>query len=355
MLGAVVAIGNSRSSGPRNFSPMSLKRFASIGLSLTAGNSEGLASGDILVSSQNMPSGIRDGGEQAFWIAKIAPGDAFDRQNRELRWKCSQHAGREIRRRKMTIDALQDFGFGSAAKEGPNVGEGRVHFRERFGDQAEQRRRVRDKNEAVPKIVAVVQLERDLARRFLKEAANSADLAAAGRWQQQRSALLDPSVLSLGTVGRNSQQHRQLRRAVDRAQRGVDMVHKEGVVADVVIRGKDCDWPGVSRLSKAEQRAQDGRGSAAIVGLDEQIAGRSSMEERCVKLPMRAVHHGQGLRWRDQHRDSTRRLLEQGPALEQRTELLGQVIAENFAGERAEAYAVASSEYQCGVSGVIES
>lgn len=72
---------------------MILKRFASTGLSLTVGNSEGLASGDILASSQNMSSGIRDGGEQAIGIAQIAPGDAFDGQNRELRWKCSQHAG----------------------------------------------------------------------------------------------------------------------------------------------------------------------------------------------------------------------------------------------------------------------
>ena len=132
------------------------------------------------------------------------------------------------------------------------------------------------------------------------------------------------------------------------------MVHEEGVVADVVIRGKDRDGPGVSSLSKAEQRAQDRRRGATILGLDEQICGWSSVEQRSVKLPMRAIEHGQGLRRRNQHRDSTRGLFEQGLALEQRTELLGQVIAENFAGEGTEAYAVASGENQCRVFGVIE-
>ena len=132
------------------------------------------------------------------------------------------------------------------------------------------------------------------------------------------------------------------------------MVHEESVVADVMIRGKDRDGPGVSRLGKVEQRAQDGRRGATILGLDEQISGWSSAEQRSVKLPMRAIQHGQGLRRRNQHRDSARGLFEQGLALKQRTELLGQVIAENFAGERAEAYAVASSENQCRVFGVIE-
>lgn len=132
------------------------------------------------------------------------------------------------------------------------------------------------------------------------------------------------------------------------------MVHEEGVVADVVIRGKDRDRPRVSSLGKAKQRAQDGSSCATILRLDEQIAGRSSMEERGVKLPMRAIQHGQGLRRRDQHRDPTRRLFEQGLILEQRTKLLGQVIAENFASERTEAYAVPSGENQCRVFGVIE-
>ncbi len=81
MLGTVDEIGNSRKSGPLYFSPMILKRFASIGLFWTAGNCEGLASGDTLVSSQNSSSTIRDGRDHALWIAKIAPIDSVDRQN----------------------------------------------------------------------------------------------------------------------------------------------------------------------------------------------------------------------------------------------------------------------------------
>ena len=84
----------------------------------------------------------------------------------------------------MTIDGLKNFRFGSATEEWADAGEGGVQFRHRFGDQGEQRCGVRDENEAVPEIVAVVQLARDLARRFLEEAANPADLAGAGSGQR---------------------------------------------------------------------------------------------------------------------------------------------------------------------------
>ena len=80
----------------------------------------------------------------------------------------------------MTIDGLKDFRFGGATKEWADIFEHGVQFGQCFGDQGEQRRGIRDENEAVPEIVAIVQLERDLARGFLEEPANPADLAGAG-------------------------------------------------------------------------------------------------------------------------------------------------------------------------------
>jgi hypothetical protein len=69
---------------------------------------------------------------------------------------------------------------------------------------------------------------------------------------------------------------------------------------------------------------------------------------------MSAIQHGQGLVGRNQQRDPAHGLFEQRLALEQRTELLRHAIAENFAGERAEAYAVASSKNHRGVLAIIK-
>ena len=96
---------------------MTLKRFTATGLFLTAGNCEGLASGDILVSSQNMSSAIRDGRDHAVSIAEIAPIDSIDGQYRELGRKLGKYGRREIYRRQLRIDRLEEFILGRAAKE----------------------------------------------------------------------------------------------------------------------------------------------------------------------------------------------------------------------------------------------
>src|ERR1700722_4915544 len=128
MLGVVDAIGKFLRSGTPLFSPMTLKRFTATGLFLTEGNCEWLASGDILVSSQNMSSAIRDGRDHAFSIAKIAPIDSIDRQNRELGGKVGQYGRRKIHRRQLRIDRLEDFILGRAAEERLDAREHFVQF-----------------------------------------------------------------------------------------------------------------------------------------------------------------------------------------------------------------------------------
>src|SRR5260370_40566948 len=69
---------------------------------------------------------------------------------------------------------------------------------------------------------------------------------------------------------------------------------------------------------------------------------------------MGTIQYSQGLCGRHQDRDPVHGLFEQRLALEQRTELLGQVIAINFARVGTEANAVAPGKNHRGVVGIIE-
>src|SRR5271154_372815 len=120
---------------------------------------------------------------------------------------------------------------------------------------------------------------RDVGRRFLPEATNLIDLFEYRMRSCDGSAGLYPAIFSLRSVGRDSQQDGELGCDFDRMESSGDVTHEDGVVADVVIGGKDRHCAGMAAVDEATERAHDRGSRSAILRLDEEARRRSIFEQ----------------------------------------------------------------------------
>jgi hypothetical protein len=162
---------------------------------------------------------------------------------------------------------------------------------------------------------------------------------------------LDPAVFSFRIVWFDAEDYAHPRVEFRGKQRYRDMVHEDGVAADVVVRREDYDRVGKTGLHQCGWNRRDG---SSIRRLKQEVRRCTPTKERRVELLLVTVQHRNCFRRRDYKRYSAFRLFEQCRTLEQRTKLFCNVVAECSTGARTQSNSVSTGKNYSGTTCSIE-
>jgi hypothetical protein len=113
---------------------------------------------------------------------------------------------------------------------------------------------------------------------------------------------------------------------VHRLERALDLPHEPGVIAHVMVRGKNRYRSVGPETPGAHESIQNGWRSSAIAWLRDDLRTSQVSQERLVQVPMALLHYDEGaLDWY-QLRHPVPRILEPRQPAHHRTELLRHVV-----------------------------